>query len=225
MKNKKWYVVIILIGFSGSIYLLINGNGGISFYKLFILPMIISVFSIVLGIISGRLAEKDRLPHKLVLPIAMSVPVLFAISQYGKYILNQSNENYTQKIIHVLVALIIIAVGNYLPKTKPSRFVGLKFFWLLDKPVLWFKVHRLAGYLWILSGVLMLSLGVSNKWFWIVSYVMLLYVIPLIYSIVLLKKEKEKKMKSSKIKHLIISSILCLATVGISGYLAKIYQM
>ena len=47
MKNKKWYVVIILIGFSGSIYLLINGNGGISFYKLFILPMIISVFSIV----------------------------------------------------------------------------------------------------------------------------------------------------------------------------------
>ena len=194
MKNKKWYVVIILLlSFSASIYLLTTGNSEIGFYKLYILPIIVSALSIVLDIIGRRLAEKDRLPHKLVLPIAMSVPVLFAISQYGKYILNQSNENYTQKIIHVLVALIIIAVGNYLPKTKPSRFVGLKFFWLLDKPVLWFKVHRLAGYLWILSGVLMLSLGVSNKWFWIVSYVMLLYVIPLIYSIVLLKKEKEKQ--------------------------------
>lgn len=194
MKNKKWYVVIILLlSFSASIYLLTTGNREIDFYKLFILPMIISVFSIVLGTISGRLAKKDRLPHKLVLPIAMSVPVLFAISQYGKYILDQSNENYTQEIMHVLVALIIIAVGNYLPKTKPSRFVGLKFFWLLDKPVLWFKVHRLAGYLWILSGVLMLSLGVSNKWFWIVGYTTLLYVIPLIYSLVLLKKEKEEK--------------------------------
>lgn len=192
MKNKKWYVVIILLSFSASIYLLTTGNREIDFYKLFILPMIISVFSIVLGTISG-LAKKDRLPHKLVLPIAMSVPVLFAISQYGKYILDQSNENYTQEIMHVLVALIIIAVGNYLPKTKPSRFIGLKFFWLLDKPVLWFKVHRLAGYLWILSGVLMLSLGVSNKWFWIVGYATLLYVIPLIYSIVLLKKEKEEK--------------------------------
>ena len=192
MKNKKWYVVILL-SFSASIYLLTTGNSEIGFYKLYILPIIVSALSIVLDIIGRRLAEKDRLPHKLVLPIAMSVPVLFAISQYGKYIFNQSNENYTQKIIHVLVALIIIAVGNYLPKTKPSRFIGLKFFWLLDKPVLWFKVHRLAGYLWILSGVLMLSLGVSNKWFWIVSYVMLLYVIPLIYSIVLLKKEKEKQ--------------------------------
>ena len=193
MKNKKWYVVIILLSFSASIYLLTTGNREIDFYKLCILPMIISVFSIVLGIMSGRLAKKDRLPHKLVLPIAMSVPVLFAISQYGKYILDQSNENYTQEIMHVLVALIIIVVGNYLPKTKPSRFVGLKFFWLLDKPVLWFKVHRLAGYLWIISGILILSLGVSNKWFWMISYAMLLYVIPLIYSIVLLKKEKEEK--------------------------------
>lgn len=193
MKNKKWYVVIILLSFSASIYLLTTGNREIDFYKLCILPMIISVFSIVLGIMSGRLAKKDRLPHKLVLPIAMSVPVLFTISQYGKYILDQSNENYTQEIMHVLVALIIIVVGNYLPKTKPSRFVGLKFFWLLDKPVLWFKVHRLAGYLWIISGILILSLGVSNKWFWMISYAMLLYVIPLIYSIVLLKKEKEEK--------------------------------
>ena len=193
MKNEGWYMVIILLSFSASIYLLTTGNREIDFYKLFILPIIISVFSIVLGTISGRLAKKDRLPQKLVLPIAMSVPVLFAISQYGKYILDQSNENYTQEITHVLVALIIIAVGNYLPKTKPSRFIGLKFFWLLDKPILWFKVHRLAGYLWILSGVLMLSFGVSNKWFWIVGYATLLYVIPLIYSIVLLKKEKEEK--------------------------------
>ncbi len=165
MKNKKWYVVIILLSFSASIYLLTNGNGEISFYKLYILPMIISVFSIGLDIIGGN----------------------------GKYVFNQANENYTQKIIHVLVALIIIAVGNYLPKTKPSRFVGLKFFWLLDRPVLWFKVHRLAGYLWIISGILILSVGLSNKWFWMISYAMLLYVIPLIYSIVLLKKEKEEK--------------------------------
>lgn len=193
MKNKKWYVVIILISFSGSIYLLTNGKGENSFFEVYLLPMIISAFSIGLEIIGSLLAKKDRLPHKLVLPIAMSVPALFSISQYGKYVFNQANENYTQKIIHVLVALIIITVGNYLPKTKPSRFVGLKFFWLLDRPVLWFKVHRLAGYLWILSGVLMLSFGVSNKWFWIMGYATLLYVIPLIYSIVLLKKEKEEK--------------------------------
>ncbi|EEP27260.1 SdpI family protein [Shuttleworthella satelles] len=198
MKNKKWYVVIMLLSFSASIYLLTTGNREIGFYKMYVLPVIISTFSIGLDIIGRRLAEKDRLPHKLILPIAMSVPVIFAISQYGQYVFNQENENYTQEIIRVLVALIIIAVGNYLPKTKPSRFVGLKFFWLLDKPVLWFKVHRLAGYLWIISGVLMLSMRVSNKWFWVVSYATLLYVIPLIYSIVLLKREREEQYENIK---------------------------
>ncbi|WP_049533078.1 SdpI family protein [Streptococcus anginosus] len=198
MKNKKWYVVIMLLSFSASIYLLTTGNREIGFYKMYVLPVTISTFSIGLDIIGRRLAEKDRLPHKLILPIAMSVPVIFAISQYGQYVFNQENENYTQEIIRVLVALIIIAVGNYLPKTKPSRFVGLKFFWLLDKPVLWFKVHRLAGYLWIISGVLMLSMRVSNKWFWVVSYATLLYVIPLIYSIVLLKREREEQYENIK---------------------------
>lgn len=198
MKNKKWYVVIMLLSFSASIYLLTTGNREIGFYKMYVLPVIISTFSIGLDIIGRRLAEKDRLPHKLILPIAMSVPVIFAISQYGQYVFNQENENYTQEIIRVLVALIIIAVGNYLPKTKPSRFVGLKFFWLLDKPVLWFKVHRLAGYLWIISGVLMLSMRVSNKWFWVVSYATLIYVIPLIYSIVLLKREREEQYENIK---------------------------
>ena len=73
MKNKKWYVVIILLSFSASIYLLTTGNSEIGFYKLYILPIIVSALSIVLDIIGRRLAEKDRLPHKLVLPIAMKM--------------------------------------------------------------------------------------------------------------------------------------------------------
>ncbi|MGI6441708.1 MAG: SdpI family protein [Peptoniphilaceae bacterium] len=40
--------------------------------------------------------------------------------------------------------------------------MGLKFFWLMDKPVIWYQVHRLAGYLWILSGVLLLSFGLTG---------------------------------------------------------------
>ena len=163
MKNRRWYLIIVLLSFSASINFLSTHTQDVNPYELYVLPTLISVFSITL----------DILGRKIVLPIAMSVHILFTLSQYVKHFMSAKNAFQYQNIVHILVALIIILIGNYLPKTKPSRFVGLKFFWLLDKPVLWFKVHRLAGYLWILSGALMLSLGVAYKWFWIILYALL----------------------------------------------------
>ncbi|SFE61897.1 SdpI/YhfL protein family protein [Peptostreptococcaceae bacterium pGA-8] len=191
MKNKKWYLIFILLSFSVTIYSISKSIYIDDIYGLYIYPIVISVLSIAIEIFGNKLAESNKIPKKIILPIAMGIPILFTISQYGKYILTSENEFSYEKIIHVLVALIVIIVGNYLPKTKPSRFVGLKFFWLLDKPSIWFKVHRLAGYLWIMSGVLLLSFGLTDSWLCLIAYALLLYVIPLIYSLLLISKERK----------------------------------
>jgi len=192
MKNKKWYLIFILLSFSITVYLLSKNIYVDDINGLYIYPIIISGLSIVIEIFGSKLAELNKIPKKIILPIAICIPVLFTVSQYGKYILNLEAEPKYEKLVHVLGALLFIIVGNYLPKTKPSRFVGLKFFWLLDKPIIWFKVHRLAGYLWILSGVLLLSFGISNSLGWILLYALLLYIIPLIYSLLLISKERKE---------------------------------
>ena len=195
MKNKKWDLIIILLSFSTTVYLLSKNIHIDDIYGLYIYPIIISGLSIAIEIFGSKLAESNKIPRKIIIPIAIGIPILFTISQYGKYILKSSAGFHYEKIVHVLVALLVIIVGNYLPKTKPSRFVGLKFFWLLDKPTIWFKVHRLAGYLWILSGVLLLSFGISNSWRWILLYVLLLYGIPLIYSLLLINRERKENLR------------------------------
>lgn len=195
MKNRKWDLIIILLSFSTTVYLLGKNIHIDDIYGLYIYPIIISGLSIAIEIFGSKLAELNKIPRKIIIPIAIGIPILFTISQYGKYILKSSTGFSYEKIVHVLVALLVIIVGNYLPKTKPSRFVGLKFFWLLDKPTIWFKVHRLAGYLWILSGVLLLSFGISNSWRWILLYVLLLYGIPLIYSLLLINRERKENLR------------------------------
>lgn len=195
MKNKKWDLIIILLSFSTTVYLLSRNIHLDDIYGLYIGPIIISGLSIAVEIFGSKLAELNKIPKKIVVPIAIGIPILFTISQYGKYILRSGAGFRYEKIVHVLVALLVILAGNYLPKTKPSRFVGLKFFWLLDKPTIWFKVHRLAGYLWIISGVLLLSFGISSSWEWIVLYVSLLYGIPLIYSLVLINGERKENLR------------------------------
>ncbi|MGP1376967.1 MAG: SdpI family protein [Bulleidia sp.] len=195
MKNKKWDLIIILLSFSTTVYLLSRNIHMDDIYGLYIGPIIISGLSIAVEIFGSKLAESNKIPKKIVVPIAIGIPILFTISQYGKYILQSGAGFRYEKTVHVLVALLVILAGNYLPKTKPSRFVGLKFFWLLDKPTIWFKVHRLAGYLWIISGVLLLSFGISSSWEWIVLYVSLLYGIPLIYSLVLINGERKENLR------------------------------
>lgn len=54
-------------------------------------------------------------------------------------------------------AILIIIVGNYLPKTRSSFFFGIRTPWTLSSDVAWEKTHRLAGPLFMIAGALGLA--------------------------------------------------------------------
>ena len=49
-------------------------------------------------------------------------------------------------------AVLIVVVGNYLPKTRSSFFFGIRTPWTLSSDAAWEKTHRLAGPLFMLAG-------------------------------------------------------------------------
>jgi uncharacterized membrane protein len=51
-------------------------------------------------------------------------------------------------------ALLFVAIGNYLPKTRPSYMFGVRTPWTLSSDMAWEKTHRLAGRLFIIAGLL-----------------------------------------------------------------------
>ncbi|NLL49461.1 MAG: DUF1648 domain-containing protein [Firmicutes bacterium] len=60
-------------------------------------------------------------------------------------------------VVPVLLGLLLIVVGNYLPKNRQNYTIGLKLPWTLDDPDNWNKTHRLAGYLYILAGLVLIG--------------------------------------------------------------------
>lgn len=60
------------------------------------------------------------------------------------------------RIGNVILALIFIVIGNYLPKIKQNYTVGIKLPWTLDNEENWNKTHRLAGRLWVFAGLFFL---------------------------------------------------------------------
>jgi len=60
-------------------------------------------------------------------------------------------------IVPAFVGVLLIIVGNYLPKTKQNWIMGVRVPWTLNDSEIWNKTHRLAGYLWILLGVVFIA--------------------------------------------------------------------
>jgi len=122
---------------------------------------------------------------RMILWIAPVASLLLAIVCYG-YELGYETSDST--IAFVAMGVLFMVVGNYLPKCRQNYMVGIKIPWTLHDEENWNHTHRMAGYLWILGGLLMV-LNIFLKWDWLVFAVVVLAVlVPTIYSYLYYRK-------------------------------------
>lgn len=88
----------------------------------------------------------------------------------------------------LLVGIMFIIVGNYLPKCKQSYTMGIKLPWTLNDEENWNKTHRLAGKLWVLGGVIICATAVLANFFVLMAVTLLMCVVPTVYSYTMYKK-------------------------------------
>lgn len=91
------------------------------------------------------------------------------------------------KAVIIIMGLMFLVVGNYLPKCRQNYTVGIKVPWTLASEENWDATHRLAGKLWVAGGVVILLLAIQP---WIPAFPMSLVImlavtfVPMIYSFV-----------------------------------------
>ena len=57
----------------------------------------------------------------------------------------------------VLLGVLFLIVGNYMPKCKQNYTIGIKLPWTLNSEANWNATHRFAGRVWVIGGVLFLG--------------------------------------------------------------------
>lgn len=109
---------------------------------------------------------------------------LLLISIYSRMFPTSS---ITDSAIYVFVGLLFIMSGNYFPKNHVNPYIGLKFPWLFNDEKSWDKTHKLAGYTWILAGIICIAqLFISPlKVVSIPLVIILVGILPLVYSLML----------------------------------------
>ena len=93
-----------------------------------------------------------------------------------------------EKILAAFLGLLLVVVGNLLPKLRPNKYVGIRLPWLMHDEARWAKTHRFGGFAMVFCGVAMLACaifaGVSSH----VALAMLLFTVGCIVAYSLLVK-------------------------------------
>ena len=58
-------------------------------------------------------------------------------------------------LLYVGLGLMFAAIGNYFPKCRPNRTVGIRISWTLGSEENWNATHRFAGKVWVIGGFAM----------------------------------------------------------------------
>lgn len=137
--------------------------------------------------------KHKNLSEKVFKLILWLVPVISMVLIFVTYGYALGYETSDGTIAFAVMGILFIVVGNYLPKCRQNYTIGIKIPWTLHDEENWNHTHRMAGYLWILGGLLML-INIVLKWDWLVFAVIAVAgLVPTIYSYLYYRKHGDSK--------------------------------
>ena len=119
--------------------------------------------------------------YKLVLWI---IPMISLLVCGSTYLFALGYEVDIARITGILVGVMFIIIGNYLPKCRQSYTMGIKLPWTLNDEENWNATHRFGGWLWMIGGAAFLAVeamgGMSTMFTLVIIAAMVL--LPTAYS-------------------------------------------
>lgn len=162
-----------------------NANGFSSkALAVFGLPCFLLAVHWVCAVVTAHDPRKQNISPKMYSLILWFSPLLSLVIMAVIYSYNLGYSADVGFVCQLLVSAMLIVVGNYLPKARQNYTVGIKLPWTLANEVNWNRTHRLAGFLWVVCGILLAALTLCRVFrpVWLLAAFVLPVVVPCVYS-------------------------------------------
>ena len=77
-------------------------------------------------------------------------------------------------LLNLLLGLVFVVLGNQMPRIRFNYSFGIRTPWTLASETVWKKTHRLCGFIFVLSGLVMMVSGFFTGWAAMVGVILLL---------------------------------------------------
>lgn len=159
-------------------------------FAVFGLPCIIAALH-WLCVFASYFDTKNREYHPkaatLVLWICPSISLLLGTLQYAAAL---GLALRVQVILPLFLGLLMVIIGNLLPKMRQSYTMGIKLPWTLNNEENWNKTHRFASKLWVACGIVIMATAVLGSFWFLLGVLVVMVVAPTVYSYLYYRKHR-----------------------------------
>ena len=99
------------------------------------------------------------------------------------------------RLLPIIMGVLFLLIGNYLPKCTPNRTVGIRIKWTLADEENWNATHRFGGKVWFIGAILILASALLPAKLTVcvmIAAMLAMALTPIIYSYCFCKKKKGK---------------------------------
>ena len=131
-------------------------------FTVFVMPLImfaLNMFVIFVTVNDPKYKNIGKKNIDLVLWIVPAVSILVSILSYTTALNYQINIG---KIVLYFMGILLIVLGNYLPKAKQNYSLGIKTSWALEDEENWNITNRFSGYMFVIGGVITIIINLLN---------------------------------------------------------------
>lgn len=169
-----------------------DGFGGKAFV-VFAMPLIMLALLWAGAFITAHDPKKQNISGKMFSLVLWIVPAVSLIMAAVLYPYNLGYRMDMTFIMGIFLGLMFVIIGNYMPKARPNYTIGIRVPWTLSDEDNWNRTHRLAGFIWVAGGVLIIVLtlmGVMRESVIMLPIVAGMVAVPVIYSFVIYLRKK-----------------------------------
>ena len=159
------------------------------YVAVFVMPGILLLVNLLMPLLLKMDPKYENMDEKVLALILWIIPVISMFCAGVTLAEAYGVESKVEIIAPMVIGVLFVAIGNYLPKANQSYTVGIKLPWTLNSEENWNRTHRLAGFLWVIGGIVMivttlLGIGFAG----VFAVIVLTAVIPMVYSYMLYRK-------------------------------------
>ncbi|MEA4973938.1 MAG: DUF1648 domain-containing protein [Candidatus Metalachnospira sp.] len=168
------------------------------FFAVFGIPFFLLLLQIFMCVVND-LSEKNRdANRKITMVSKWIIPIISVVINITVIRFSLGKTSNINKPVCIILGIVFVILGNYLPKTKQNSIIGVRTKYTLSSEEIWQKSARVTGYIMIIFGVMFIVSAFLDTMIAVatlIAFVVAMLIVSFVYPYRLAKKSGVDRRK------------------------------